>query len=239
MTKTIAAAAQALTQATQARDRIAAAVASLADADNTAAPAAELERLQRAHEATAAALALGETDAGTAKQTAQALAEAQRAVNEARADAAAAAATRAGLARRLADAEAAVIAAAAEMESTERQWLQSEAIAADAEYAANALAAWKAWTRVHAARSALVARGAPLDGMVSVQPPELRAIGPNSAQAVMRAHPSEPHGWAQTVTPRHEAIAGRMLIEAELAALREAPAGLVSRAAQALRKATS
>ena len=212
--------------------------ASLADADNTAAaPTAELELRQREHEATAAALALGETDAGTAKQTAQALAEAQRAVNEARERADAAAATRAGLARRLADAEAAVIAAAAELEAADRAYLWAEFEKADTAFTDLVQPLFHAIARNSALRAALATRGEQVPRATAL--PDLLAIGPLSAAAVMKAHPTEPHGWTATIHPRFDASAARSLIEAELAALREAPAGLVSRAAAAVRKATA
>lgn len=235
--KAIAQAAQALKDSQEAREKIAQALASYTAAqDTTEAPARELERLTREHQEMAAAAALGEVSQSDAAAAAKALETARKALASAREAAQADTAAREGLARRLEKADTAIEDAKNALNLAEIQWLRAEATEADKAYTEAAQAAWQAWTRVYSSRAALSLRGQPLDAMSDIQEPELNAAGPVSAAAGHATHPSEAHGWARAITPRHDPAAARLLIESELRAMRETSPGLVTRAAALVRK---
>lgn len=240
MSKTIQAAAQALTYAQGARDRIAATLESYTTADEaTAAQAREVERLTREHAEAAAAAALGEITAAELEKASKALDAARKALDAARAAAQADAATREGLTRRLEKAERELIEARAALELAEVEWLRAQAVEADRAYTEAAAAAWQAWGRVFACRAVLVGKGYPLDAIQRIHAPELRAAGPVSAAAGHANHPHAPHGWAESITPRHDEAAARLLIESELRALREVPPSLAARAVSAFKRAAA
>ena len=237
--KAIANAAQALKESQEAREKIAAALASFTAAqDTTEAPARELDRLTREYEEMAAAALLGEIPAADADKAAKAMEAARKGLEAAQAAAHADTAAREGLARRLDRAEAAVNDARDALKMAEVEWLQSQVADADRAYTEAAQAAWQAWNRVFSCRAALTVRGNPVDGL-NLRAPELHAAGPISAAAGHAAHPTEPHGWTREITPRHDEGASRMMVEAELSAMRETPPSLVSRAAAVLKKATA
>jgi hypothetical protein len=231
--KSIKAAAEALQRATEARDKVASALGNLEAADDASSPAADLERIKADHADIAAAVALGERPAEDAKASAKTLETAARAVAAAKERAEASDATRAGLARRLADADTAVARAADALESARIEWLRTEAEAADVAYTEAARALWAAWTRHDSVRSALLSRGVSIHS--SGRAPELMAIGEVSAAASLQVRPSNPHGFAEPMTPFYDPAAARVVLEAELSAAEQtAPAGLFGKARAAL-----
>lgn len=231
--KNIRAAADALAKATEARDRIAAAVETYRAADLAAPSSAEIERLTLEHEQAAARHALGEASPAEAKAAAQALADAHAAVKSARERADASAVTLRGLDGRLAEADGAVAEAAAVLEAARVAWLRAELAAAEADYLAAAPAVAAAFARHRAIVAAMRYRqGAQLTNVESMAAPlVLPVIGETSARMFAAARPTEPHAVAKDIAP---VIVQPVDVVAELAEIEAPRPGILARAARAL-----
>ena len=195
----------------------------------------DLDGLQRALEDASADQAIGMTDAATVATARGALADARAAVAATAGERATQLATAEGLQRRLESAEGQSAAAAEALNNAAVEYLRAELQGAEAAYLGAAQAVVLALHRHAAAASALRIRGAPVHyAAAQVSQCNLPVIGSASEEAFADHQPKEVYfgSGLMRVLPAHAST-----IEADLAALIEAPAVGIVAAIKRLRAA--